>query len=73
MRKIIFFILCIYTTGVSSQNYSANLMKYWYYRQRFNNYFIKTGTNPGESMILSQKVCRFRNPETKFRGQVSSE
>ena len=53
MKKIIFFILGFYTISLFSQSYYDNLKKYWYYRQRFKKYFIKIGTNPGESLPMS--------------------
>ena len=53
MKKIILVILSFYTVSLFSQSYYDNLKKYWYYRQRFKKYFIKIGTNPGESLPMS--------------------
>lgn len=31
---------------------STNMVKYWYYRNRLNNYFVVSGENHGESQII---------------------
>jgi hypothetical protein len=48
MKNIIYILLLFYTSVAVSQ---TKLEKYWYYRQRLTDYFVKIGENPGESVV----------------------
>ena len=43
-------IIMINTFGIYAQTPSANMIKYWYYRDRLQ-YFVVQGLNIGESQI----------------------
>ena len=50
------FILFILLTGsIIAQNDIYNHQKYWYYKTRLNNDFVKVGKNGGESMPYNQR------------------
>jgi len=38
-----------------AQNYIVNHRKYWFYKSRLNNDFIKVGTGDGESLIFNER------------------
>ncbi|HQQ94389.1 MAG TPA: hypothetical protein PLQ93_07530 [Bacteroidia bacterium] len=58
MRLSVFFF-CLFvsiTIGlVNAQNELMNHKKYWYYKSRLNNDFIKTGIDSGESIPLNER------------------
>ncbi|MBN8691613.1 MAG: T9SS type A sorting domain-containing protein [Bacteroidetes bacterium] len=51
--SIIINVLTLY--NVQAQGDGINLQKYWYYKTRFNNDFIKIGKNLGESVPFNQR------------------
>ncbi|MDR1878723.1 MAG: hypothetical protein LBQ64_04080 [Bacteroidales bacterium] len=58
----IYLFIIIPTVSVSSlgaQTEQANAEKYWYYRQRFNRYFIYVGDKTGESMVVASRNYDF--------------
>lgn len=52
--SIIINVLTLY--NVQAQGDGINLQKYWYYKTRLNNDFIKIGTKQGESIPFNQTV-----------------
>ena len=38
-----------------AQSNISNLEKYWYYRDRFDKYFVTVGTAPRESLVFSNR------------------
>lgn len=55
LNKGIFIILIILPFSLLSQNDLINHQKYWYYKTRLNNDFIKIGMNSGESIPYNQR------------------
>ena len=51
MKKLIFIFAIFYTFCSFSQ---SNLEKYWFYRNRLTNYFVKVGPNVGESIVAER-------------------
>lgn len=45
--------MCVQIT--LAQNFTTNHRKYWYYKSRLNNDFMKVGTNAGESLIFNER------------------
>ncbi|MFH1321026.1 MAG: T9SS type A sorting domain-containing protein [Bacteroidota bacterium] len=50
MKKIILIFILLTPVVCSAQTRADNLKKYWYYRLRLKNDFLKVGPNPGESI-----------------------
>lgn len=50
MRLVITLALCILCLNANSQDWYRNLEKYWWYRYRLVNDFMKVGPNCGESI-----------------------
>ncbi|HRD37822.1 MAG TPA: hypothetical protein PLC65_04255 [Bacteroidia bacterium] len=50
IKTVLFFVF-----SLKAQNDELNLQKYWYYKTRLNNDFIKIGMNPGESIPINQR------------------
>jgi len=44
-------ILILFTTSIQIFSQSNLQNKYWYYRQRLTDYFVKAGPNVGESVV----------------------
>lgn len=62
MVKFFFItILVLYSIKSISQ---SNQEKYWYYRKRLTDYFVKIGHNPGES-VKSRRTNTLCNSITK--------
>ena len=55
------FVGFLFSSNFYAQTPTENLEKYWNYRDRFKKYFIKIGTEGGES-ILTQERCAKNNP-----------
>ncbi|HRO42993.1 MAG TPA: hypothetical protein PL009_09170 [Flavipsychrobacter sp.] len=50
MKSVVSILLLLFSNYCSfGQSYSQNLQKYWWYRYRLVNDFMKVGTNHGES------------------------
>jgi hypothetical protein len=52
---IITFLLGFASTSLEAQNHQQNHEKYWYYRWRLTNHFMKVGPNQGESLIANER------------------
>jgi hypothetical protein len=52
LRIIFIFILICFCFSSYSQ-ISSDMIKYWYYRNRLNNYFVIPGEKQGESQIIA--------------------
>lgn len=52
---ICFIILLTHSFTIFGQGDGTNIQKYWYYKTRFNNDFIKIGTGSGESIPFNQR------------------
>ena len=52
---IITFLLGFVSTSLEAQNHQQNHEKYWYYRWRLTNHFMKVGPNQGESLIANER------------------
>ncbi|MGZ3919104.1 MAG: hypothetical protein ACXVOH_03550 [Bacteroidia bacterium] len=48
--------ICFFILGAFSQGDEYNHEKYWYYKSRLNNDFIKVGTEAGESLPFNQRA-----------------
>lgn len=58
MKKVtIIILLTFYTQSIFSQlsNDMNNHRKYWFYKSRLNNDFMKVGPNRGESLPFMQR------------------
>lgn len=53
LSKVLFCVLL--PVVIIGQNDILNYEKYWYYKTRLNNDFIKIGRNPGESVPFNQR------------------
>lgn len=53
LNKILFIFLTPFF--VSGQGDGINLQKYWYYKTRLNNDFVKIELNQGESVPFNQR------------------
>ena len=51
MKKILLILLIFFGLGLFSQ---SKLEKYWYYRKRLTDYFVKVGPNIGESVVAER-------------------
>lgn len=51
--SFVFFLT--FVQQIYSQNHDLNHRKYWFYRTRFINDFVKLGTNQGESIAFAQR------------------
>ena len=56
MKKLIIFFSLLHFYNVYAQSTDNNHRKYWYYRSRLTNDFMKIGPNQGESLILSHRA-----------------
>ena len=61
MKYIYYFLSALLLVNFSvqplfSQSESENLRKYWNYRDRFHNYFVKIGSGPGNSIQVSNRM-----------------
>jgi len=63
---VVFLLLCSLLNEASAQNWSDNLMKYWYYRDRLE-YFVMPGTKPGQSLVAGLR----NNPWENSRDAIS--
>ena len=54
IKKIALTIICLVQI-CKAQTDNANHRKYWYYKSRLNNDFVKVGLNPGESIPAQQR------------------
>lgn len=55
--------LCLlWQHSIYAQNDADNHRKYWYYKSRLNNDFMKVGTGPGESMPLRTRALYATGP-----------
>ena len=60
-------ILIYYSNFSFSQTDEQNHAKYWYYRSRFLNDFIKVGLNPGESIPMTERQAyQFGSNDAKY-------
>ncbi len=59
--NLLTLFLCLIPQMNFSQNDNDNHRKYWYYKSRLNNDFIKVGLNPGESI-----PCQIRGKDNAF-------
>lgn len=48
---LILLLICFYFSSFSQ--ISSDMVKYWYYRNRLNNYFVVPGEKWGESQIIA--------------------
>ena len=56
MKQIKLLFLFFYLISFKltfSQTPEFNLQKYWFYRERFKNFFVSIGTEPGQSLAVS--------------------
>jgi hypothetical protein len=68
-KTIIIYILLVSNLLCVGQNEEENLKKYWFYRTRLNQYFVKVGLNQGESLIASSRNT-FNVKELNFSDQT---
>ncbi len=54
IRRIIIALICIVQVS-KAQTDNDNHRKYWYYKSRLNNDFVKVGLNAGESIPAQQR------------------
>jgi hypothetical protein len=65
MNKIFLFLALNFSIPIFSQSPEFNLQKYWFYRERFKNFFVSIGTQPGQSLAVAM-MARRRKLWTKF-------
>ena len=51
-KGLLLFIIFLFLTPLSYSQLSTDMVKYWYYRDRLNKYFVIPGGNDGESEIV---------------------
>lgn len=51
-NKITLLIICFFYIATSYSQLHTDMIKYWYYRDRLNKYFVVPGENHGESQII---------------------
>ncbi len=59
MKKLTITLLWVcfaYNIALSQQ--SVNMQTYWTLRERFNKYFVRLGTNPGDGLPAVQRVMK---------------
>jgi hypothetical protein len=56
MKKFILLSISVLQFNIFSQTPDFNLQKYWFYRERFKNFFVSIGTNPGQGLAVSKMV-----------------
>jgi hypothetical protein len=54
--KTLLIVHVLMLLNYSTKSQSTNNEKYWYYKQRFNDYFIKIGIAPGESLPIKLRA-----------------
>lgn len=72
MKKILqIFVISLLCTEVFAQNDQLNIERYWYYRNRLK-YFVKVGTEQGQSCIASKRNLDYDNvqPTLHYGDQV---
>jgi hypothetical protein len=52
MKKFFILVILFLKIVTYSQSPDFNLQKYWFYRERFNQFFVSVGTNPGQSIAI---------------------
>jgi hypothetical protein len=57
--SVLFLLLLLIASTMSAQGDHRNLEKYWRYRQRLRELFVKVGPGPGES-IPAAEISRYR-------------
>jgi hypothetical protein len=53
MNKFFLFLALNFSIPIFSQSPEFNLQKYWFYRERFKNFFVSIGTQPGQSLAVA--------------------
>jgi hypothetical protein len=69
MKKYIILIVlcCAYILPTFAQSYTQNLQRYWWYRYRLANDFIKIGDKCGESIPAGERILStWGNTETAY-------
>jgi len=54
MKKIFSLLVLLIMINNSYSQTSANLAKYWFYRDRLNKYFVVPGKKIGESQVVGE-------------------
>lgn len=70
IRTLFFFIVLSVPQNTHAQTHDQNHRKYWYYRFRLLNDFVKHGFAQGESMVASQHGFRSGKNFLKFGDQT---
>ncbi len=74
MKQILIIFFVLSNLNVNSQQFledGKNLQKYWYYRERLVNDFLKIGDGPGESIPASMRSFGGKNSNTLEWGDAT--
>jgi hypothetical protein len=69
--SIVFGFLFLHLLVVA-QNFTVNHRKYWFYKSRLNNDFVKVGTGDGESLVFNQRGFYKDSRATSWDAAVAS-
>lgn len=65
--NLILILLFVNFNFIWSQDNGIHHRKYWWYKSRLNNDFVKVGLADGESMPLNQRGDNFVNSNVDMR------
>lgn len=70
MKKILLF--CFIALELIGQNDELNHRKYWYYKSRLLNDFMKVGINQGDNIIFNERGLGRNNGSQNFSSNIDT-